>query len=552
MYIVALVFGDVFPLGYTIDDEAASTPAREDGSEQQDVIDETRMEGSTIQITDDTTDENPKTEKNDPMKRILNMLSGMDKKMSGINKKMSGMEKKMSGMDKKISGMDKKMSRWMDKKMSEMNERWEDRFEKLETKWDRKVEDLKQATTNLEIETKNLAVRMVKDEEKIEKVEEVVVRHTRDLVMQAGEILRVENKMTDHIERLETKVDKKLEVEVNKVVKQVNEYSIRVENIEDGVNHRLEDLASRLNVSMEQSILPSYNNPIFKESLPKFYGNNVVNAMTYLSNIKKVLANVNSEHRKFELLRASLKESALNWWDMISEDVATFEEFEREFTNQYWGQTQQMRARQDLMFGSYRVGGYESRENYIIKKYSIIRHLTPKMVEEDIVTQLARHFDKEKLDDVDIRENRNSTSRNFGSYQRYDNGQYSSHKERNDNANERMRNYQHQNNASNNGQNFNQQRWRNPEDGEIQSIGESKGKDDQFEEEVRRVREEVRNDKSTGTIPKDKRQISNLEMEKKKRENEKEKPLEKGDKNAMNDEAAAQFFPMDQTKWRIK
>ncbi|KAK9743727.1 hypothetical protein QE152_g8337 [Popillia japonica] len=51
-----------------------------------------------------------------------------------------------------------------------MNERWEDRFEKLETKWDRKVEDLKQATTNLEIETKNLAVRMVKDEEKIEKI----------------------------------------------------------------------------------------------------------------------------------------------------------------------------------------------------------------------------------------------------------------------------------------------------------------------------------------------------------------------------------------------
>ncbi|KAK9728854.1 hypothetical protein QE152_g16992 [Popillia japonica] len=174
----------------------------------------------------------------------------------------------------------------------------------------------------------------------------------------------------------------------------------------------------------------------------------------------------------------------------------------------------------------------------------------------------------QKLDDVDIRENRNSTSRNFGSYQRYDNGQYSSHKERNDNANERTRNYQHQNNASNNGQNFNQQRWRNPEYRREQTYRpeekrwqntyqrekdySNQGKDDQFEEEVRRVREEVRNDKSTGTIPKDKRQISNLEMEKKKRENEKEKPLEKGDKNAMNDEAAAQFFPMDQTKWRIK
>ncbi|KAK9716763.1 hypothetical protein QE152_g24568 [Popillia japonica] len=475
---------DVFPLGYTIDGEVASTPAREDGSEQQDVIDETRMEGSTIQITDETTDENPKTEKNDPMMRILNMLSGMDKKISG--------------MDKKISGMDKKMS--------EMNERWEDRFEKLETKWDRKVEDLKQATANLEIETKNLAVRMVKDEEKIEK---------------AGEILRVENKMTDHIERLETKVDKKLDGG------RIN-ISIRVENIEDGVNHRLEDLASRLNVSMElnhrledlasrlnvsmeQSILPSYNNPIFKESLPKFYSNNVVNAMTYLSNIKKVLANVNSEHRKFELfikkvlanvnsehrkfelLRASLKESALNWWDMISEDVATFEEFEREFINQYWGQTQQMRARQDLMFGSYRVGGYESRENYIIKKYSIVRHLTPKMVEEDIVTQLARHFDKESIGES-----------------------------------------KHQNNASNNGQNFNQQRWRNPEYRREQTYRpeekrwqntyqrkkdySNQGKDYKFEEEVRRVREEVRHDKSTGTIPKDKRQISNLEMEKKKRE----------------------------------
>ncbi|KAK9744054.1 hypothetical protein QE152_g8114 [Popillia japonica] len=149
---------------------------------------------------------------------------------------------------------------------------------------------------------------------------------------------------------------------------------------------------------------------------------------------------------------------------MISEDIDTFDEFEREFTNQYWGQTQQMRARQDLTFGSYRVGGYESRENYIIKKYSTVRHLTPKMIEEDIVTQLIRHFDKEvvhavalrgvktikdlielmkKLDDVDIKENRNTNKRNYNNYQRYDNSQYPSLKERNDSANERSGNNYH-------------------------------------------------------------------------------------------------------------
>lgn len=112
---------------------------------------------------------------------------------------------------------------------------------------DCKVDELKQTTINLEIETKYLGDE---DEEKIRTVEEGVERNTREISMQGSDIKRVENNTTEQIEKVKTEVERKMEGQVNKVVEKVSDVSNIVENIEDGVNKRLEDLACRINVSM--------------------------------------------------------------------------------------------------------------------------------------------------------------------------------------------------------------------------------------------------------------------------------------------------------------
>lgn len=175
------------------------------------------------------------------------------------------------------------------------------------------------------------------------------------------------------------------------------------ENIVE-VKGKINELEKNINIKWNQNITPIHAAlPGSIESLPKFYGNNSINPITYIKNLKSIIENYPTESRKLQVVRASLKDSAQTWWDMISEDVQTFDDFETEFIKQYWGQTQQMRVRQDLLFGKYRVGGYESRESYIIKKYSIIRHLTPVISESDIVAQLTRHFDNDIVHAVALR-----------------------------------------------------------------------------------------------------------------------------------------------------
>ncbi|KAK9751658.1 hypothetical protein QE152_g4878 [Popillia japonica] len=90
------------------------------------------------------------------------------------------------------------------------------------------------------------------------------------------------------------------------------------------------------------------------------------------------------------MIRECLKDDAQVWWEMVVDEVTNIADFETIFMDQYWGPTTLIRARTDLLFDKYR--GVESRENYLIKEYSIIKFLTPPMSETEIVLQLAYHF----------------------------------------------------------------------------------------------------------------------------------------------------------------
>lgn len=281
----------------------------------------------------------------------------------------------------------------IDKRQDEQEKKW--KHEDEQRKEEIRTIEVRQSIT--EVEVKDLYKKNEMAKESYLEVKDLVGRVDARVSEVQGNVATEIGKVHNQYLNLNTR----LGVTYNKLEGEVKD---RMDNIEQGVNKRLDIISEKINLTCNSSFL-NQSAPITMspESLPKFNGSNSVNPINFLRNLKSCVEYMPTESRKLQIVRASLRESALIWWDMVSDDVQTFAEFEQRFRNQYWGQTQQMRVRQDLLFGQYRVGGYESREMYIIKKYAVIKHLTPPIAEIDVVMQLTRHFDYDVVHAVALR-----------------------------------------------------------------------------------------------------------------------------------------------------
>jgi hypothetical protein len=132
-------------------------------------------------------------------------------------------------------------------------------------------------------------------------------------------------------------------------------------------------------------------NPL--ENIQKFDGAINGNPMLFLTNLKNIVKNVLGETRKLQIARQALKYEASQWFDACVSHVDNFEEFTGVFMEKYWGPLPQQNIRRDLEFGRYRPGLRLTREMYVIQKYARIKYLDPAMLEQDVVRQLARHFE---------------------------------------------------------------------------------------------------------------------------------------------------------------
>lgn len=234
--------------------------------------------------------------------------------------------------------------------------------------------------------------------------QEQIQKQKTDTVTEIGKMHQQIINISEEIITINTRVDSMQRANLLNSEKIENHIKVRFDEVEMGVNHRLENLAGLINISGNGSMYSSQSPmSIHPDLVPKFSGNQNANPMKFLKNLKACVEYLPTESRKFQIIRASLRDSALIWWDMVSDDVRTFSEFEKKFISQYWGQTQQMRVRQDLLLGHYRQGGYDSREMYVIKKYSMIKYLIPRIEEIDVVTQLTRHFDNDVIHAVALR-----------------------------------------------------------------------------------------------------------------------------------------------------
>lgn len=127
------------------------------------------------------------------------------------------------------------------------------------------------------------------------------------------------------------------------------------------------------------------------ETGPKFSGHlDKLHPMTYLRNIKRLTEDITDARLAINLIRLTLIEKALEWFDMVSERCNTTVQFEQEFRKQYWNETQQDRQRIQLLTGRYREGP-TTRENYATDIFNRCKNI-PALSEQDIAKYLLNHF----------------------------------------------------------------------------------------------------------------------------------------------------------------
>lgn len=258
---------------------------------------------------------------------------------------------------------------------------------KLEKKLDKAVADLrKQVNDNAgmcmntrEFFIQEMKERTAKTQENFNVVNEEIVAINRKMIYNDVENKEQIEKISHKVEDCEMKYETCTNA-VSKLQDKTSTFEHTIKQLEDKVIHGVHTPS----VSLPQTVGSV-------ENAPKFSGYYKDNPMTFLRTIKSYMRGITDEISKLHFIRACLKDYALQWYHMIMDDVIDFKDFESRFTRQYWGQTQQRRIRHDLIFGKYRSGS--SRENYVIRKYSFLKYIIPKIEESDIVSQLAAHFD---------------------------------------------------------------------------------------------------------------------------------------------------------------
>jgi hypothetical protein len=142
------------------------------------------------------------------------------------------------------------------------------------------------------------------------------------------------------------------------------------------------------------------------DKIPQFNGK-AINPIEFMNQaveyINKITQNgLNTTDLK-HIIGNMMNGSANQWWQMIKHDVYSIEQFKERFVNKYWNENIQSEIRRRLQTGRYSMEGRANRSEYFIEKVLILRNLTPKLTEQEIIKHLTNHFEKTIRDAIRVR-----------------------------------------------------------------------------------------------------------------------------------------------------
>ncbi|XP_043276089.1 uncharacterized protein DDB_G0287625-like [Venturia canescens] len=96
------------------------------------------------------------------------------------------------------------------------------------------------------------------------------------------------------------------------------------------------------------------------------------------------------------LLSQSLEKAAKEWWELVEDQVNSFDDVEKRFINRFWSHDVQRKVRKDLEFGRYpEKPGRLTKVEYATRTFGAARDLIPPPSDPDIVASLSQHFTEE-------------------------------------------------------------------------------------------------------------------------------------------------------------
>lgn len=179
-------------------------------------------------------------------------------------------------------------------------------------------------------------------------------------------------------------------------------------------NSREKNIPGRVNAS----IRPKHQ---LKVSPPTFEDRWNEKPMKFLREFNEYcsITQVEPEEARY-LLSQSLKGAAGEWWRIVQDELGDWSMFEAKFKAKFWGENRQAEVRKEMEYGCYDTRGKMSRCDYAMKIFGLAKDLSRRSSEEEIVAQIANHFNEDIRSAIFSREI-TTKDRLFQMLERYDN-----------------------------------------------------------------------------------------------------------------------------------
>lgn len=229
----------------------------------------------------------------------------------------------------------------------------------------------------------------------------------------------INEKMVEMKEDIVNKVEKRIQMVQTDIRDEItanrDEFNDRLDRLNEIHQKELRDLENKIKqlelkqnneVINQQEVMGFYRVPINDNSLswdnniPKFNKN--TNPMEFIQAMVDFLNHLKIRRRKdgslyltdlHSLINNMMEGTAKQWWQVIKSDIESLDEFKERFLEKYWNDEIQSEIKRKLENGKYVVGGRLTRTEYFIEKVLLMKNLTPRLTEAEIVKQLSNHFD---------------------------------------------------------------------------------------------------------------------------------------------------------------
>lgn len=149
------------------------------------------------------------------------------------------------------------------------------------------------------------------------------------------------------------------------------------------------------NQSVNESIPKAIKKPIL--TCPVFDENYEYRPMRFINNLKHYFHE--NPHSSVELkcaLSNAMKGQHIHWFDFISCNLESFEDFETSFKEKFWSVEIQRNIVRELEFGKYKKEtNKQNFYNYALEKINLAYDMNENLNEKELIVKLARHFDRD-------------------------------------------------------------------------------------------------------------------------------------------------------------